>query len=133
MTKLVHGQQTATTQHGGTDDCVKASFIAAQVTANNMKSFGNGDFIKDCILHAAQCVFPKTVNDVKRISLLRNAVIRRVEGLFCNIESGLIEKLRTCVFYSLALDESADQADTTQLFLFGELIIITIYLKNFSA
>ena len=95
-------QQTAITKRGGTDDCVKASFIAAQVTANNMKSFGNGDFIKDYILHAAQCVFPKTVNNVKRISLSRNAIIRRVERLSCNIESGLKEKSRTCVFYSLA-------------------------------
>ena len=39
-------------------------------------------------------------------------------GAFCNTESVLKEKLRTCVFYSSTLDESKDETDTAQLTVF---------------
>ena len=54
----------------------------------------------------------------KKISLSRNTTTRRVEDLSRNVESILKEKLRTSVFYSLALDESTDQTDTAQLAIF---------------
>ena len=41
-----------------------------------------------------------------------------MKDLSCNVESVLKEKLRTSVFYSLALDESTDQTDTAQLAIF---------------
>ena len=41
-----------------------------------------------------------------------------MEDLSRNVESVLKEKLRTSVFYSLALDESTDQTDTAQLVIF---------------
>ena len=111
-------QQTAITRLGGVDDSVKASYMIALDIAKNMKSFSDGNFIKDCIIHAAQCVSPKTVNDFKKISLSRNTITRRVEDLSRNVESVLKEKFRTSVFYSLALDEGNDQTDTAQLAIF---------------
>ena len=63
LTKSVSRQQTAITRLGGVDDSVKASYMIALDIAKNMKSFSDGNFIKDCIIHAAQCVSPKTVND----------------------------------------------------------------------
>ena len=59
----VSRQQTAITRLGGVYDSVKASCMIALDIAKNMKSFSNGNFIKDCIIHAAQCVSPRTVND----------------------------------------------------------------------
>ena len=56
LTKLVRRQQTAITRFGGAEDYVKASYIIAQDIAKNMKLFSDGDFIKDCIVHAGQCV-----------------------------------------------------------------------------
>ena len=85
---------------------LKASFINAQDIAKNMKSFSDRSFIKDCFLHAAQCVSPKSVNEFKRNSRSKNTIIRKVTDLSCNIESVLKEKLRTCMFYSLALTKS---------------------------
>ena len=97
-----------------------------------MKSLFHGDFIKDHILHAVQCVSPKSVNDLKRISVSKNTITRRVEELFCNIEIILIEKVCTCVFYLLASDEKTNRTDTGELTIFGwRLIIISIYLKSF--
>ena len=63
LTKSVSRQQTAITRLRGVDDSVKASYMIALDIAKNMKSFSDGNFIKDCIIHAAQCVSPKTVND----------------------------------------------------------------------
>ena len=63
LTKSVSRQQTVITRLGGVDDSVKASYMIALDIAKNMKSFSDGNFIKDCIIHAAQCVSPKTVND----------------------------------------------------------------------
>ena len=88
--------------------------MIAQDIVKNMKSFSDGDFIKDCIIHAAQCVSTKTVINFKKISLSRNTITKRVEDLSRYVESVLKEKLRTSVFYSLALDKSTDQTDTAQ-------------------
>ena len=52
LTKLVRWQQTAITRLGGDDDSVKASYMIAQDIAKNIKSFCDGDFVKDCIIHA---------------------------------------------------------------------------------
>ena len=112
----------------GTDDCVKASFIVSQDIAKNMKSFSDGDFLKDCFLHAAQCVSPpKSVNDFKRNCLSRNTIARRVEELSRNIESALQEKLRTCVFYSSAMNESTDQTSSYSSY---ELFVLRIMQEN---
>ena len=63
LTKSVSRQQTAITRLGGVDDSVKASYMIALDIAKNMKSFSDRNFIKNCIIHAAQCVSPKTVYD----------------------------------------------------------------------
>ena len=63
LKKCVRRQQAAITHLGGTDDCVKASYIIAQNIAKNMKSFSDGDFVKNSIVRTAQCVSPKFVND----------------------------------------------------------------------
>ena len=55
LTKSVSRQQTAITRLGGVDDSFKASYMIALDIAKNMKSFSDGNFIKDCIIHAAQC------------------------------------------------------------------------------
>ena len=47
LTKSVRRQQTAITRLGKADDSFKASYMVAQDIAKNMKSFSDGDFIKD--------------------------------------------------------------------------------------
>ena len=94
MTKLVRRQQR---KLRGADDCVEASFIIAQDIARNMKSFSDGDFIKECISHAAHFISGvscKSVNDFERISRSMNIITKSVEELSCNIESILKENLR---------------------------------------
>ena len=65
----------------------------------------------------------KGVNDFKRNSLSRKTITRRVEELSRNIESALQEKLRTCVFYSSALNESTDQTSSYSSY---ELFVLRI-------
>ena len=63
LTKSGSRQQTTIPRLGGVYDSVKASYMIALDIAKNTKSFSDGNFIKDCIIHAAQCVSPKTVNN----------------------------------------------------------------------
>ena len=100
------------------DDCVKASYVIAQKIAKKSKPFSDGEFVKECLVSAAECVCPKNIDNFKNVSLSRATVTRRVEELAMNVEETLRTKLHTCMFYSLALDESTDQTDTALLAVF---------------
>lgn len=119
LTKSVRSQQAIfKTVISESEGVVRASYAIAKRIASNSKPFSDGDFIKKCILDAASSVCPKNLDELKKISLSRNTITRRVEELACNVESTLKERLRGCTFFSLAIDESTDQTDTAQLAIF---------------
>ena len=51
-------------------------------------------------------------------SLFRFIVLRRTNDLSDNIKEILIERLKSCEAFSLALDESTDISETAQLVIF---------------
>jgi hypothetical protein len=96
---------------------VKASYIIAQKIAKRSKPFSDREFVKECLVAAAEVVCPNKADAFKKISLSRMTVTRRVE-LALNVEETLKTKLLACKFYSLALDESTDLTETAQLAIF---------------
>jgi hypothetical protein len=97
---------------------VKASYITAQKISKRSKPFSDGEFVKECLVAAAEVVCPNKTDAFKKISLSRMTVTRRLEELASNVEETLKTKLLACKFYSLALDESTDLTDTAQLAIF---------------
>jgi galactitol-specific phosphotransferase system IIB component len=100
------------------ENYVKASYITAQKIAKMAKQFSDGEFVKQCLVAAAEVLCPNKADAFNKISLFRMTVTRRVEELTLNVEETLKTKLLACKFYSLALDESTDLTDAAHLAIF---------------
>ncbi|CAM5083384.1 unnamed protein product [Eretmochelys imbricata] len=70
------------------------------------------------MIQAAEEICPEKVDLFKTISLSANTVGRRIEDIGSNIIFQMNEKAKKFEWFSLALDESTDVSDTSQLLLF---------------
>lgn len=84
------------------------------------KSFSDGNFLKELICKILQCfgdegkVFS---NEIKNMSLSRKTVSRRADQIGIQIYKKITDKLEQCNFFSMALDESTDTTDISQLLI----------------
>ncbi|XP_076327157.1 general transcription factor II-I repeat domain-containing protein 2-like [Tachypleus tridentatus] len=86
--------------------------------AERGKPFTEGNFIKECMMEAANELCPEKANFFESISLSATSVVRRAEELGENIALQIRHKARNFLWYSLALDESTDLSSTSQLLVF---------------
>jgi hypothetical protein len=103
------------TQH---HSIVKASFVVSEKIAKHSKSFGEGEFIKECLADVASIICPEKKKDFENICLLRCTVVRRIEMMAADIKKSLKEKVARLEAFSVALDDSTDASDTAQLAIF---------------
>ena len=96
----------------------RASFRTVHLLAKHGKPFTDGDLVKSCMIEAAQEMCPEKVDLFKTISLSANTVARRVEDIGSNLMSQLKSKSKEFEYFSIALDESTDINDTSQLLIF---------------
>ena len=82
------------------------------------KSFSDGEFIKDCLSHAADIIFIEQKQKFESIPLSRKTVVKRINQLSENLMNQLRDVSKEFLCYSLALDESTDLQDTAQLLIF---------------
>ena len=61
---------------------VNASLRISQIIANKMKSFSDGEFVKDCLLAAVEELASTKVKDFRKIILSRQTVTRRIQSNF---------------------------------------------------
>lgn len=97
---------------------VRASFQVSQLIGQEMRSFSDGEFIKNCMIRVAQEICPEKVKLFKQVSLSRPTVTRRIEHISDKIVVKLDELIQNFKFFSLAFDESTDISDTAQLSVF---------------
>ncbi|CAN7943134.1 unnamed protein product, partial [Ixodes pacificus] len=95
-----------------------ASYDVAHELAKRGKPFTDGEMVKDCTLRMATRLFPDKSNIIRNVSLAPNTVARKVEDIGTNITCQIAEKAKQFTHYSLALDESTDVCDTSQLLVF---------------
>ena len=118
LTKTIRSQQASLQKHVvKTVTCTKVSYLIAEKLAKKGKLLVDGELIK-CIVIAFNEYCPDKVNLVKETCLSHQTIGRRIDDFGDNIEGTLKDKLSACVLYSLALDKSTDQSDTTQLVIF---------------
>ena len=97
---------------------VKASYLTANDIALASKPCSEGEFVKTCILKAAEIVCSEKLQAFANISLTRNTVAERISDIFVNLDSQLKNKVKSFVTFSVALDESTDISDVAQLAIF---------------
>lgn len=100
------------------DGAVKASYVIANEIAIASKPFTEGEFVKKCILLAAENICPEKRSDLNSISLSRNTVAERISELATDLDNQLKEKVKQFVAVSVAIDESTDITDVAQLAIF---------------
>ena len=83
-----------------------------------MKPFTDGEYIKECLLAAAEEIAPKKVKDFSQISFSRQTVSRRIHVISNEICETLETTLKTFIYFSLAFDETTDIVDASQLAVF---------------
>ncbi|KAG0712678.1 General transcription factor II-I repeat domain-containing protein 2A [Chionoecetes opilio] len=100
------------------DKVTRASYEVSRLLARRMKPFTNGDFIKECIMVVIDSLCPEKRSAFESVSLSPRTVCRRIEEMSDSVN----DSLKTCCSnfdaFSLALDESTNMKDTTQLAIF---------------
>lgn len=100
------------------DGAVKASYIIASEIAAASKTFSEGEFVKTCMLKAAELVCPEKRQAFANISLSRNTVAERIEDLAGDLNNQLKDRVKSFIAFSIAIDESTDVSDVAQLGIF---------------
>ncbi|UYV65514.1 hypothetical protein LAZ67_3004575 [Cordylochernes scorpioides] len=97
---------------------VHASYVLSEMIAKHSKPFTEGDFIKECLIKAAEIVCPGSVKTFQAISLSRNTVVERVTDMARNLNDQIKEKSFCFEAFSIACDESTDIGGVAQLAVF---------------
>ena len=91
----------------------RASCKVAHIVAKSSRPFTDGDFVKDCIQAVCTELCPEKADLFNKVPLSRTTIQRRVEDLATDICEQLCERLANCKYFSIALDESTDNVDST--------------------
>lgn len=119
LSKQLRSQQNLFKQQDATAaNATKASYMIAHKIAKSNKTFGEGEFVKDCLQVAADVLCPDKKKLFESISLSRRTITTRIEKITENITSQLKEKIKSFVAFSITMDESTDISDTAQLLIF---------------
>ena len=107
-------------RHEEKKDIVVASNEIALILARKKKPFSDAEeIVKPSLEIAAKLLGDKQVESkFKDISLSRNTIMRRMDELAKNVTEEVNFLASTCKFFSLAMDESNDIYDTSQLTIF---------------
>ena len=92
----------------------RASGKVAQITAKSSRPFTDGDFVRECLQSITE-ICPENVSLFSKVPLSRMTIQRRVEDLAKDVTEQLHDRLASCTYFSVALDESTDIIDTAQL------------------
>ena len=100
-----------------------ALYEVALLFAKKIKSFRNGELVKACAIKMAK-VFDKEkiAEKFKMESLSHQTMARRVADLSQHVTSKLKSAIKNCSYFSVALDESVDVTDVSQLMIFARLV-----------
>jgi hypothetical protein len=101
-----------------TKNAARASFHVSYFLAKKLKSFSDGEFVKECMDILVENICPEKSSQFASISLSRRTVVRRIHEMSENVSSSLRSRIASFQFFSLALDESTDASDTAQLAVF---------------
>ncbi|XP_076041934.1 general transcription factor II-I repeat domain-containing protein 2-like [Oratosquilla oratoria] len=105
-------------QNAEAEKVTRASYEVSYILDRRMKPFAEGDFIKECLLAVVDSVCPEQCSAFESVGLSSHTVRRRIEGMSDNVHDSLKTRISNFVAFSLALNESTETKDTTQMAVF---------------
>ena len=100
-----------------------ASYEVALLLAKKMKPFREGELVKACAIEMAEAFGEEKIAEkFKTVSLSHQTMARSVADLSQNVTSILKSAMKNCTYFSVALDESVDVTDVSQLMIFARLV-----------
>ena len=112
----------------------KVSYKVAYVLAKCGKPFTDGGIVKNCLLEVADELCPKKSKLFQNLTLGANTVARRIADMGENMIGQIVSYASKFRHISLAMDESLDMCDTSQLLVFirgvDEDLIVTQELAS---
>lgn len=96
----------------------------AEEIAKSARLFTEGDLIKNCMLKVCDEVCSDKSPLFLNVSLCRNTSAERVDQLPINLKEQLVKKEKYFIAYSLAVDESTNISDITQLSIETEYLAL---------
>jgi len=100
------------------DNTTHASFVVSELIAKKLMPHSEGEFVKECLVAAAELLAPDKVKLFQSVSLSRRTVSDRITEMAQDIEKTLKDTARDFQFFSLACDETTDITNTAQLAIF---------------
>ena len=100
------------------DNVIKTSYVVSELIAKKLRPHVEGEFVKECMVAAAELLAPDKVKLFQDVSLSRRTVSDRITDLAQDIEKTLKDSAGDFQFLSLACDETTDITNTAQLTVF---------------
>ena len=112
---------------------LSASYDVALTLAKKGKAFRDGEVVKECAIKMAFAFGAKELaGKFQKVSLSHQTVARRVEDLSDNVKLQLQTNVKNYKYFSLALDESTDVSDISQLLVCFRTVDKTLlFVKNY--
>ncbi|XP_072377098.1 zinc finger BED domain-containing protein 5-like [Diabrotica undecimpunctata] len=102
------------------ENATEASFIVGLQIAKAGKPHTIAEeLIKPCVKDVVQCMLgPDMIEKIDNVQMSNSTISKRIHTISDFVERELINRLKTCEFFSLRLDESTDVARLAFLFFF---------------
>ena len=97
---------------------VRASFYVTQFIGESGRPFTDREFVKKCLIKVVQETCPDKLPCIRDVSLSASTITRRVEDIGEHLHETLKESAKFFKYFSLAIDENNDTADTVQVLIF---------------
>lgn len=111
-------QATFTRPRYDRDNVIQTSYVVSELIAKKLRPHVEGEFVKECMVAAAELLAPDKVKLFQSVSLSRRTVSERITDLAQDIEKTLKDSAGDFQFFSLACDETTDITNTAQLAVF---------------
>ena len=133
LAKLQHqiiAQRSLFTKSSNEDESsTKTSYKVAYVLAKRGKPFTDREIVKDCLLEVAEECFPEKAKLFKNLTVGANIVARRIGCMGENIINQIASNARKFRHFSLAMGESLNMCDTSQLLVFNRGVSLNVTLE----
>ena len=112
------------------EDVLTLSYEVSKLIAKKLKSYDDGAWAKELLVKAAEKLAPKSVHLYEKLSLSRPTVCDRIKEMGQDTEGNLKRRAETFVYFSVCLDETTDNKNTTQLAIFFRGITSDFHIEE---